>query len=119
MTKRIALLATLILTLVLLPGCPGASALVGTWVLTMNATEFGLELMADGTATSFTVDSALDGTLQWWENGDQIILNQNSAGSRKISTGLIVAGGTVMTGPSLVWQGTGEGTTVAWSAEKQ
>lgn len=119
MTKRIALLTTLILSLVLLPGCPGTvSALVGTWALSMNATEFGLELMPDGTATSFMLDSTLEGTLRWWENGDQFILNQDATGSRTIYTGLIVAGSTAMAGSSLVWQGSGEGTVDTWSAGK-
>jgi len=59
MLPRIALLSTLILSLVLLPDYPGASGLAGTWTIDVDIAVFEIVLMPKGEATS----SGMLGTL--------------------------------------------------------
>lgn len=71
MLPRIAILASLLVSLVLLPGCPGASALVGTWAFTIETTLVGIALNADGSAAAVPIppnNTLLDGTLSWEAN---------------------------------------------------
>lgn len=120
MRKCTALLATLILTLSLLPGCPGAgSPLVGTWRLAWGMAEYGVELLPDGTATSFMIDGVFEGTLRWWENGDQLVINQDFGPTRILFTGSVQNSSTYVEGLSLVWDSANPGTTTSWYANKQ
>ena len=77
MTKRIALLGALILSLTLLPGCPGAvNAVVGSWIITLDMKEFGLQLNANGEAIPFMVDSLLPGSFTWEVAGTRVLFHQ-------------------------------------------
>ena len=119
MTKRIALLTILILSLVLLPGCPGAgSALVGTWILTTNSFDYGLELHADGTATSFMIDFVYCCTLTWEVRGTEFIMRVVNSNDSYIFVGRIESE-TSMSGGWIIWEGMSEGESALWTAVKQ
>ncbi len=120
MTKRIALLTTLILSLTLLPGCPGVSPFVETWILTWgpNNLQRGLEVLPDGTATSFVVDAQIGGTLKWFEDGNQFILTQSLNAKSIYSAGLSDDGNS-MAGALVTWFGADPGTGDAFTAVKQ
>jgi len=120
MTKRFALLVTLVLLQVLLTGCPGGSLLVGTWTITVGG-DYGLTLMADGTATSFAIpplSSGLPGALSWEQNGTEFILRQDGGGPSGIYAGRLTDN-TSMSGGWVLWEGTHTGDGGKWSAVKQ
>jgi len=119
MAKRLVLFGVLIVSLVLMPGCPGAgSAFVGTWVLTVNGTDYGLEVLPNGEATSFAVNATLGGTLKWFADGDQFIMNQDNAGSSLMYTGGISMDGSSMAGGRVIWSGQNTGNGTTWSAAR-
>lgn len=121
MTKRIAILTTLILSSVLLPGCPGVSPLVGTWTFTIAGGDYGFTLMADGTATSFAIPplmSGLLGALSWEQNGTEFILRQDGGGPSVLFVGRVV-GNTSISGAWVQWEGNHTGDGGEWSAVKQ
>jgi len=119
MAKRIFLFGVLIASLVLMPGCPGAgSAFVGTWLLTVNGTDYGLEVLPNGEATSFAVNATLGGTLKWFADGDQFIMNQDNAGAGLIYSGNISMDGEFIAGARVIWTGQNLGTGATWSAAR-
>jgi hypothetical protein len=78
MTRRIALFGALILSLVVLPGCPDASsAQIGTWAMSMvGGSDIGLEIQASGMASVFLMGTTLDRTFTWEVNGSEFLLRQ-------------------------------------------
>lgn len=117
MAERIALLSTLFLYLVLLPGCPGATGMfVGTWVLTIGITEYGLEVLPIGEATSFMIGSSLGGILMWFGDGSQFIMNQNNSGASLVYSGNLSMNGESMAGARVIWSGQNQGTGSTWTA---
>ena len=81
MTKRIAILVTLVLSLVALPGCPGAEGL-GVWGFLPegNSDLRGLDLRASGSAVQVALSNAnFAGTLTWEQiTASEILIRQNS-----------------------------------------
>ena len=121
MTKRMALLSTLIVSLVLLPGCPGGvSALLGTWVFTINQVATGIELKANGEVELFSIANGptLFGTINWEVNGSRFILSQFFSNNR---TAYIAenTSNTMMSGAWVTWAGPGVGGSDTWNAVKQ
>lgn len=121
MAKRIPLLLTLLISLVLMPGCPlGAGALMGQWAYVNDGKTYGLNLMANGQASSFAMppdNIALPGTLTWERNGDQFIMNQDYGSGRVIFSGIINSN-TSMDGVWMEWIGTFKGDCQSWVANK-
>jgi hypothetical protein len=119
MTKRIFLFGFLIVSLVLMQGCPGAgSAFIGMWLLTVNGTDYGLEVLPNGEATSFAVNATLGGTLKWFADGDQFIMNQDNSGIALIYSGRLSMDGEFMVGARVIWLGQNQGTGATWSAAR-
>ncbi len=122
MTKRIALLATLILSLVLLPGCPGVSPLVGIWIFTLGGMDAELELMANGDANSYVLPGnpagGLGGTLAWEAYGTEFILRQDAGPNFAVFVGRI-SGDTSISGVWIQWEGQNAGLSGTWTAVKQ
>ena len=99
MPKRIALLTMLILSLVLLPGCPGAgSALVGSWVITFSNTDYGLQINANGEAIPFMLDQIFGGTFTWEVEGTRVLLHHVLGGNEILWTAELTSDTTKMTG---------------------
>jgi len=120
MAKRIAFIGVLIVSLALLPGCPdAASPFVGTWIMTINNLDRGLEVLPNGEATSFLIDSQLSGTLKWWQEGDQFVLNQYAGGNNIIYSASLLNNGNSMNGALVSWAGIGQGSAAVWTAAKQ
>jgi len=123
MTKRTALLTMLIVSLVILPGCPEGSGLVGDWTMIVSyiAGDVGLNLLANGEAASFIApggSTPLDGTLTWEVNGSEFILRQVIPQGDAIYIGRLV-GDSSISGVFIVWDGQVIGTHGTWSAVKQ
>lgn len=121
MVPRIALFATIILALALLPGCPGApSALVGAWVITeVGGTKYGLELNADGTATPFMVDSTLSGTFTWESDENRVLFHQLRTDANRVVWAALIISDTSLSGAWVVWNGSAYGGSKTFSAAKQ
>jgi len=117
MSNRIALLVMLIVILILLPGCPGAGQFVGTWVVTVGATDYGIVLNGNGTAIAFMLDGTLSGTLTWGADGDVLRILREVNGDRISYIGQVVNDAT--TGGYIIWSGPGTGVGGSWSAVKQ
>lgn len=117
MTKRMALLFTLILSLVILPGCPAVSALVGVWTFT-TFTDIGINLMADGTATSFASPGILLGDLTWEASGSEFIMRIDIGQDDLMYVGHIESD-TTMNGAYVFWDGGSQGQSGVWTAVKQ
>ena len=121
MTKRTALLTTLILSLVLLPGCPGTptagSAAVGDWLITYNNLVFGLELKANGEAVPIPLGQPLAGTFTWEVVGTGVVMYQEFA-NEKVVWAAELTSDTTMNGAFIVWAGN-IGVTHTWDAVKQ
>jgi len=121
MIRRISLLTTLALAILCLTGCPGVSQLVGTWTMTFGGGDFGLTLMADGTATSFAIpplSSGLLGALTWERNGTEFLLRQDGGGPSVIYIGRITDN-TSISGGWVQWEGNHTGDGGEWNAVKQ
>lgn len=119
MTKRIALLSTLILSLVLLPGCPGAvSAFVGSWIITTSSNDWGLQINTNGEAIPFTVDLNLGGTWTWEVEGTRVVLHQAGGIGQNIWAAELTSE-TTMTGAWLSWEGQDYGNSNTFTAVKQ
>jgi len=120
MKRRIALLSMLILSLVLLPGCPSAgSALVGGWKMTFSGNlHYGIQLNANGEATSFVVDQfTLGGTLTWDIVGTRVLIHQDIANSRTVYAAELTSD-TTMSGAYVRWSAQGLGISGTWTAVK-
>lgn len=121
MRKRIICTTALLLTLSLLPGCPGAgNQLVGSWIVTadfLNDT-FGLQLNANGTATSFNAPILLLGDFTWEVNGTEFILRQEYSGSWNSYIARVTSD-TFLQGGWVTWEGGLTGNGGVWSAVKQ
>ena len=118
---RMTLLATIILSLTLLPGCHGSSALIGDWTLSGLTTDIGLRLMANGRAESFQISAGgqtLGGTLTWEVNGSEFTLRQEQNLASYIYLGRL-SGTTSVSGYFMAWDGAGIGDNGFWSAVKQ
>lgn len=109
MIKRKALLATLIVSLVLLPGCPGTVAsVVGTWTLTINGvTSAGITLQTDGTAVS----SLITGEFTWKLDGTRVLLEQVHPHFSRVWSAELTSD-TTMTGANVMWKGSTSVSTV-------
>ena len=121
MTKRIALFATLILSLVLLPGCPGGvpSALVGSWIITSGGDDSGLQLNANGEAIPFFIDSKLTGVLTWEADGTRVLIHQVIVGEGTFIYAAFLTSDTTMSGASVGWEGSVLGLSNTFTAVKQ
>lgn len=121
MIGRIPLMLTLVLVLILLPGCPiTASALLGNWTYMNDGISYGLTLLPNGQASSFPIagfNVTLPGTLTWERNGDQFVMNQDYGSGRVIFSGLIVSN-TSLDGIWMEWIGTSKGDCQNWLADK-
>jgi len=117
MTKRIALLTTLIVSLVLLPGCPGVNPLVGTWVFNVQGVNRTVILSADGMALS----TDFEGLLTWGVDGSEFRMGQfQSDDSRFAWTGRVNSESNGMSGWWIIWEGgAAEGMCDSWTAAKQ
>jgi hypothetical protein len=121
MPKHLMLFAALLVTLVFLPGCPGVSPLVGTWTFTIAGGDYGVTLMANGSATSFAIPplmSGLLGALSWEQNGTEFLLRQDGGGPSGIYVGRVTDNSSI-TGGWVLWEGTHTGEGGAWDAVKQ
>jgi len=109
MFPRIALFTTLILSLVLLPGCPGAAAVVvGTWTITINGvTSADLTIQADGTAVSIP----LTGTFTWNLDGTRVLLEQVHPHFSRVWSAELTSD-TTMDGANVLWKGSTSVSTV-------
>ena len=122
MTKRIALLSTLILSLVLLPGCPGTpSAGLGVWIILIDGipNSIGAELTANGDVLPALGLSFMGGTVTWEQITDseilirQVVVNDLTVYYATLDSDTMMSGGWVKV------DGIGEGGGGAWSATKQ
>jgi len=107
MTKRIALLTALILLLVLLPGCPpgSGSALVGSWTITFNTLDWGLQINTDGTAVPFQIGGGiLLGAFTWEIDGSRVLFHQENMDVRTIYAAELTSD-TTMQGAFVRWAG--------------
>lgn len=121
MFPRIAIIATLILPLLLLPGCPVNSELVGLWtvILTVEfqSDVFEWTLNADGTGTFFLIDGTPVGNLTWEAAGDKITVYRDTSVGSVAYIGTVNNG--VASGGFVNWIGPETGSGGSWSAEKQ
>ena len=118
MTKRIALLTTLLLSLVLMPGCPETgSVLVGDWIITVGSLDHGLQINADGTATSYMLDDIFPGTFTWKVDGTRVIFHHVSSVNKLVWVAELTSE-TTMNGAAVFWAGS-VGSNYNWSAVKQ
>jgi len=118
MPRRIALLSMLFLSLLLLPGCPGESPFVGTWVMTQGATTFGLEIKTNGEAEAIPLPpdySTPNGTITWQDNGTDFTLRRENGVDSTIYIGRYSTS-TTISGAWLIWDGASTGTDGLWSA---
>lgn len=117
MRSTCVLFCVLILALFILPGCPGGpSPWIGTWTLTVNNLTRGLQILPDGEASSFELESSLTGTLSWFSHGGQFFLNQDTGTNEIVFIGMLSGDGTAMSGGVVVVAGSGQGFGEAWSA---
>ena len=119
MAKRIALLTTLILSLVLLPGCPNpGSALAGTWVFTIGGLDLGMQLNANGEAVPFMIDINTSGTFTWSVDGTRMTLDQVDGIDNTVWEARLTSD-TMMFGAFVTWAGVFVGDSNTFSAVKQ
>lgn len=121
MIKRCSQFIMLVALVILLPGCPGASAL-GVWTLTFDGdpTLFGLHFQANGGVTPVDVGSnaSLLGTMTWVRISDsEILIRQEVAGDLWVYYGRLESA-TTMSGGQQKIIGFGSGTGSLWTATK-
>jgi len=118
MNKQLSFLLVAVMLLLMLPGCPTAvSALVGSWIITSNSMDFGLQLNANGQAVPFMLDGILAGTFTWEVDGTRVLLHQVS-GNNKLVWAAELTSETAMTGAFVFWTGSA-GTSDTFTAVKQ
>ena len=118
MKKRIALLATLAFSLVLMPGCPQtASDLAGDWVITTGVLDSGIQLNANGEAIPYLIDYLHPGTFTWEVEGTRVLFYQTSGNNKIVWAGELTSE-TTMNGAAVFWTGS-VGSSFGWSAVKQ
>jgi hypothetical protein len=119
MIRNAALTAVLALCLLAFQGCPGfGSPFVGTWIVTIDGLDRGLELLPNGQTNTFTIDTSFIGTIEWFADGDQLILNQNEGANQKIYSARLSANGDSLAGGFVIWEGTNVGSGNMWLAER-
>ena len=124
MRKRIVMVGLLVVLVLLLPSCPGTpSPLVGVWTLVLGSDTIGLELNADGSASSFPSPDTLDGVLSWEINGTEFILRRVKENPMGPSVSVLYVGRLVndssIYGAWIHWEGGPYGSSGLFSAEKQ
>jgi hypothetical protein len=118
MFPRIAILATLTLSLVFLPGCPGGRAPVGSWIITWSGIDYGLQLNANGEAVPFMVDSNLVGTFTWEVDGTRVLMHHVNQSGKRVWVAELTSD-TTMSGAWVGWFGQGVlGASNTWTAVK-
>jgi hypothetical protein len=119
MVKRVVLTLGLVVAVLFVSGCPGAfSPLVGTWSLSTGGGFFGLELKADGTATSFLMTNILSGPLTWEINGSEFTLRHEATNSNYVYVGRVTDNSSI-SGAWVIWEGSNIESSDSWSATKQ
>lgn len=119
MKKRIAFVCALAVGLLAFQGCPGfGSPFVGTWIVTIDGLDRGLELLPNGQTNTFTIDTTFIGTIAWFADGDQLILNQDEGANQKIYSARLSANGDSLAGAFVIWEGTNVGSGNMWLAER-
>jgi hypothetical protein len=119
MPIRIVLLATLILSLVILPGCPSAG--LGAWIVLIDGVvnSIGAELAANGDVLPVSGLQPFGGTVTWSRISDsEILFRQTVANDLWIYYGTLDSD-TTMSGGWMKVVGNGAGSGGLWSATKQ
>lgn len=120
MKRELAFVSAFAILLLTFSGCPGSdSPFVGTWIVSIDGLDRGLEILPNGQATSFTVDTMLAGTFSWFVDGDQFIMNQDTGASRLIYSAQFGMNDDSMTGAFVVWAGQGFYQSNQWNAVRQ
>ncbi len=125
MTRCIALFTPLVISIILMSGCPVPaevpSVLVGAWTYTEGggSLPIGINLLADGTVTQFQIDNgpALPSPLTWEVDGTEFTMRAGPNGARIIYGGRVTSD-TSISGARVVWEGLGTGSANTWTAVK-